>query len=376
MDLSLTPEQLTLQREARRFVRDEVTAERIITEGRDPSGFDPVLWKAMAEMGWLGMLAGEDVGGSGASRTDAAILFEELGRGPVPGPLFETAVLAVDILTALRPALPIADRLLPMIANGDAVFAIFLGDFRPAQGLPTTAALRVVERDGVRYLQGRADHVREAKDVTHYLVLAEGGDTQRHCAVVDATDPGISVDELDSFSPRQFAVSFADAELADGCVTELTANLERDVATAIMRATPLLCAFQVGSCQTVFELTVEYSRVREQFGRPIGAFQRVQDHVIELVNALDTARWTTYHALWRCDDGDDGIDAAVHVAKAVTSEAHWTACDSAHEVHAGFGADLGYGLAIHTYASRALYAYLGDPRWHRRRLAHELGLAR
>lgn len=374
MDLSLTPEQLALQQEARRFVREKVTTERLIAGGRDASAFDPVLWKTMAQMGWFGLLVGEDAGGAGASHTDAAVLFEELGRGPVSGPMFETAVLAVDVLSALRFSLPAAQTLLPMIADGDAVFAVVLGDFRPAEALPVAPGLSVTRRDETEYVHGSADFVREAMDVTHYLVLTGQDDGPRCCVIVDAAQPGITREELDSFSPRQFAISFSDVAVAPGWSVELTSELAADVAKAIMRATPVLGAFQVGSCQRVLELSVDYSGIRRQFGRPIGAFQRVQDHIIELVNALDTARWTTYHALWRCDEEEDAA-AAVHVAKAVASEAHWTACNSAHEVHAGLGADLRYGLSVHTYASRTLYDYLGDPRWHRRRLAGVLGLA-
>ena len=62
---------------------------------------------------------------------------------------------------------------------------------------------------------------------------------------------------------------------------------------AMQRALPVLCAYQVGSCQAVFEMSVEYSRTRIQFGVPIGRFQRVQDHIMRLVNHLDAARWTT-----------------------------------------------------------------------------------
>ena len=70
--------------------------------------------------------------------------------------------------------------------------------------------------------------------------------------------------------------------------------LEQAVATAI----PLLCAYQVGGSQQVYEMSVEYSRTRIQFGTPIGRFQRVQDHIINLVNELDSACIPPRHA--RC----------------------------------------------------------------------------
>src|SRR6202000_2044267 len=124
-----------------------------------------------------------------------------------------------------------------------------------------------------------------------------------------------------------------------------TTELDR-AGEAALRSAPALCAFQLRSCQTVQNMSVSYSKERWQFGRAIGSFQRVQDHVIELLNGLDSARWTPYFALAGLDD--QGADrSAIHVAKAVTSEAHFRGCDSAHEVHAGIGCDVDYGLAPH-----------------------------
>ena len=140
-----------------------------------------------------------------------------------------------------------------------------------------------------------------------------------------------------------------------------------------MAAVPVLCAYKVGGCRAVFDLSVEYSRERMQFQQPIGRFQRVQDHIIQIVNFLDAARWTTYEALWKLDTGKDAA-ASVHVAKAVASESYMGACDFAHEVHAGIGVMREYGLTLHTKMSRSLYHCLGAPGLHRKRLESALGL--
>jgi alkylation response protein AidB-like acyl-CoA dehydrogenase len=140
-----------------------------------------------------------------------------------------------------------------------------------------------------------------------------------------------------------------------------------------MAAIPVLCAYKVGGCRAVFELSVEYSRERMQFQQPIGRFQRVQDHIIRIVNFLDAARWTTYEALWKLDTGRDAA-ASVHVAKSVASESYMGACDFAHEVHAGIGVMREYGLTLHTKMSRSLYHCLGAPSLHRKQLEVALGL--
>jgi len=190
--------------------------------------------------------------------------------------------------------------------------------------------------------------------------------------LVDKQASGVSVRNLPGFMGWQAEVKFDDVELPATALLGARENqgwaaLER----AMERALPVLCAYQVGSCQAVFNMSVEYSQTREQFGVPIGRFQRVQDHIIRLVNHLDAARWTTFEALWKLDSGHPAA-ASVHMAKAVTAEAHMEACNAAHEVHAGIGSSHEYGLTPHTQLSRTLFNYLGDPKWHKRRMAAAL----
>src|SRR5438876_506987 len=186
-----------------------------------------------------------------------------------------------------------------------------------------------------------------------------------------AADLGWLGMRLPGFLSWQCEVSF------DGVEIDATRRLGREnqgwgaLDRALLRALPVLCSYMVGGCQAVFDMSVAHSQVRVQFGVPIGKFQRVQDHIIRLVNHLDAARWTTNEALWKLDT-DRPAAAAVHMAKAVSSEAYLEACNAAHEVHAGQGSLIEYGLAAHTQMSRTLFPYLGDPRWHKRRMTDAL----
>ncbi len=351
VDLALSDSQQELQGVARRFLR---------------SG--SATWRDTADLGWLGLTIPVDYGGAGASAMDAGALYTELGRGPLPGPLFEAAVLAPAIMLAAAP--DVFGPVVAAIADGEAVVAPILS----ATSAPPSAGEQVgLELTGGS-IRGRVRGVRHAGEAGRYLVMARTAapDTPIACALVDASGEAVTARELPGFAPGQFEVSFDDAPVLETAVlldqTRLTAVRE-----AVVRALPVLCAFQVGSCQAVLDMTVDYSNDRVAFGKPIGTFQRVQDHVIEIVNALDAARWTTYHALWRAEVGEGAL-AAAHVAKAVTSDAHAKACTHSHEVHAGIGTDLQYGLAVHTHLARTLYGYYGDPYWHRQRLADELGL--
>ena len=141
----------------------------------------------------------------------------------------------------------------------------------------------------------------------------------------------------------------------------------------MLQVAPVLCAYKVGACKTVYDMSLNYARERTQFGQIIGRFARVQDHIIHMVNYVDSARWTTYEALWKLDIGMDAA-SSIHVAKSVSSESYMRACDYAHEVHAGMGVVREYGLTLHTKMSRTLYQCLGAPKLHRKKLEKVLGL--
>jgi alkylation response protein AidB-like acyl-CoA dehydrogenase len=122
-------------------------------------------------------------------------------------------------------------------------------------------------------------------------------------------------------------------------------------------------------------MTREYSQTRIAFGVPIGTFQRVQDHVIDAVTDADSSKWTAFEALWKLDQGASDASLGVSTAKAVASRGFARACDAAHHVHAGIGADLEYGLTQYTKRARTLQHYLGDHTYHKARMAKMMNLA-
>ncbi len=380
MDLSLTPEQEMLKAAARRFVSQEYPKEALlqIASPDETTPLEP--WGRLASTGWLGILIPEQYGGEGGSFTDAGVLFEELGRGPVPGPHLTSAALSA--LAILEGGTEEQKRAwLPRIASGEMrlVPAITERDYGwDERDVCLTAA---VDGDGLR-LNGSKAYVFDGVTASHYLIAVRSEETEDvGLVVVPANTPGILSRGLPGFAWNLAEVRFdnvavhstgsgpADCGALGGSIVGGWAAWQRAVAKAI----PVISAYQVGGCQAVYEVSVDYSRTRIQFGTPIGRFQRVQDQVIALVNHLDAARWTTYEALWKLDVGRDAA-SSISLAKAVASEGYYEACNYAHEVHAGVGSMTEYGLTLHTAASRTLYHFLGDPKQHRRELATALGL--
>ena len=267
--------------------------------------------------------------------------------------------------------------ILPQVAAGECVLS--LAATEPHFGWrPELVQMPARQQRGQYVLNGVKLFVHDAQAATHLLCAVRTGQANGTSAgitllVVDARSAGVNIRPLSGWMGQVDEVRFEQVQVPAAAVLGDGEGQGWDVVeAAAMQAIPVLCAYQVGSCQAVFDMAVAYSRTRVQFGQPIGRFQRVQDHIIGMVNQLDGARWTTYEALWKLDTGRPAA-ASVHLAKAVASEAYLKVCDGAHEVHAGVGVIREYGLTLHTQRSRALYHLLGDARTHRRCIADALG---
>ena len=377
MDLGLTEAQELLKTTAANFIQQEYPKETLIALETTPTGMTPELFRRVAALGWLGIVIPEVYGGEGRSFTDAAVLFEELGRGPVPGPYFSSGVLGA--LTVLHGGTEAQKHdILPQVARGEQVLSLAVTE--PHYGWrPETVQMRARLQRGSYTLNGVKLFVHDAQAATHLVCAvrtsppSNGTSNGITLLLVDAHAPGVTIRTLPGWMSQVDEVHFTNVQVPATAVLGGTEGQGWEtLEAAVLQAIPILCAYQVGSCQTVFDMAVAYSRTRVQFGQPIGRFQRVQDHIINIVNNLDAARWTTFEALWKLDTGRPAA-ASVHLAKAVTSEAYLKVCDSGHEVHAGVGVIREYGLTLHTQRSRTLYHLLGEPRYHRRRLADALG---
>ena len=376
MDLSLTEDQEQLKRTAEDFMQRECPKDVLLSLEHTDAGFTDSIWQTAADIGWLGMVIPAAYGGSGNSLTDAAVVFEQVGRGPLPGPFFSSSVLgALVLLEACSEEQK--QQYLPGIANGREIIALALTE--PGYGWAAgSVQMRAEERDGSFILNGTKLFVHDAVSSSRLVCAVRTGrddDPERGITLlmVDTSADGVSTRLLPGFLGWVGEVLFEGVEVSASAVLgEVGAGWE-PLQRAIQKSIPVLSAYQVGGAQAVFDMSVEYSRSRVQFGTPIGRFQRVQDHIIGMVNHVDAARWTTYEALWKLDSGMPA-ETSVHLAKAVATEGYFQACNGAHEVHAGVGVVRDYGLTMHTKMSRTLYHYLGDPRYHRRRLAGTLDL--
>jgi alkylation response protein AidB-like acyl-CoA dehydrogenase len=362
MDLTLSETQEMLKKVAADFVKAEVPAHQMTQWYRLKETFRPEIYRKAAELGWVGMLLPESHGGAGASCTDCAVVFEELGRGPVPGPLFSAGTLGAPIVFE-GGSEEQKKSWLPQICNGDLIPVPAIADTAAGWG-PESVETRIAKSGEGFVLSGTKRFVFDATGATHFIVAARTETGEIALVLIDGKSPGISINPLIGFTVSAGEVVFDQARVASQNVISARSGW-RVLDAALEKTLPILCAYQVGGCQEIFDFTVEYTRSRVVFGQPIGRFQRVQDHCVDISIHLDAARWATYEAAWLLDCGQ-AAKAGVHEAKAIASEAYHSTCNYAHMVFAGPGTDYGHPLMAHSVLAHTLYQYLGTPAHHKR----------
>jgi alkylation response protein AidB-like acyl-CoA dehydrogenase len=363
MDLSLTETQEMFKKVAADFVKAEVPAHQMTQWYKNKQTFQPQVVKKAAGLGWLGMMLPEQYGGAEVGATDCAVVFEELGHGPVPGPLFTSGILAAQIIVE---ACTEEQRktLLPPLCKGESIVIPAITD-KAAYWGPEAVETRLSKTNGGYLMNGVKRFVFDAQAATSFLCAARTEEGKVVFLLVDAKSPGVTVTPHVGFLVSVAEVRFDKVAIARENLLGSSGANWSTLEAALDKSLPILCAYQVGASQEVFDFTCEYTRTRVVFGQPIGRFQRVQDHCVEISIHLDAARWATYESLWRIDSGMPAR-AAVHEAKAVASDGYFQATNYAHMVWAGPGTDYGHPMMAHSVLAHTLYQYLGTPGHHKR----------
>jgi alkylation response protein AidB-like acyl-CoA dehydrogenase len=214
-------------------------------------------------------------------------------------------------------------------------------------------------------MNGKKRFVFDAEAATSFLCAARTEEGKVVFLLVDRNSPGISITPHVGFFVSVAEVRFDNVAVAPGHLLGSSGASWAVLESALDKALPVLSAYQVGATQEVFDITCEYTRSRVVFGQPIGRFQRVQDHCVDISIHLDQARWATYEAIWRLDSGMDAR-AGVHESKATASDGYYHGTNYAHMVWAGPGTDYSHPMMAHSVLAHTLYQYLATPGHHKR----------
>jgi alkylation response protein AidB-like acyl-CoA dehydrogenase len=328
-------------------------------------GHDPVVWKQMAtELGLQGLGIPEDFGGSGFGAEETTIVHEELGRALLPSPFFPTVALAAPLLLQLRDV-EAQKEWLPGIADGTLIATVAL-DEDDQQVAPASGGA------GEWRLTGERRHVLAAV-VADLLLVVVDDDAGRSVFAVRADAPGLTVTPLETLdlTRRQAAVRFHDVPAVlvgeHGAAAEAVSRT-RDLAAVA------LAAEQAGGAGRLMQMSLEYAKLRYQFGRQIGSFQAIKHKLADM--ALDVERMDSVvrHAATIADRDVADLPVVAHIAKVFCSEAYFRIAAENIQVHGGIGFTWEHPAHLYFRRAKSSEFLLGSPSAHRERLLAALGV--
>jgi 3-oxocholest-4-en-26-oyl-CoA dehydrogenase beta subunit len=371
MELDLNQEQKILSKSARDFLRKECPKSLVREMRDDEKGYSPALWNKMAELGWLGVEIPEEYGGTGGDFLDLCLLLEAMGEACLPGPFFATAVLGISAILAAG-----SDEqkktLLPRVAEGQGLMTLALtepGSWYGASQLST----RAQKNGGAYQLNGVKLFVDNAHVADHILCAAKAG-PGLSLFIVDAQSPGLKINLLKTLGyEKQCQVVLENVAVPDTGVLGPLGGAGPFLEALENRAAVAKCAEMLGTMEPAFELSLAHVKEREQFGRPIGAFQSIQHHCANMAVALDSARYLTYQAAWRMAQGLPAEKEA-SMAKAYVSQASGLVTRLAHQIHGAISFCDEHDLHLYTRKAKTAAALFGDTDYHLEKVALNLGL--
>jgi alkylation response protein AidB-like acyl-CoA dehydrogenase len=345
---------------------------RVVTIADGPDGHDERLWAALSsQLGVTGVLIPQEHGGLGMDWRVARIVLGELGRGLACVPFLESAVVAPTVI--LDAGDPEAEHdLLPRIADGSLVATVSFGG-ETALGDDAAAAVHARDDSGTWRLTGSQPFVSHAEYAGLFLVIAATGAGDHGWFAIEGEDPTLSrtpMTVVDTTRP------LSTVDLAD-TPARLIGQLRpfRQLAEGVLSAAVVGSACeQEAASRFLLETTVEYTRSRYQFGRPIGSFQALQHRLADLAVAVDTSTSAVEYAVWAAADAPHHLAEAASVAGFTCSETFFRAACEAIQMHGGIG--FTWEHMAHRYYRRALTsrALFGKPSFHRERLLESLSI--
>jgi alkylation response protein AidB-like acyl-CoA dehydrogenase len=369
MELEFTTDQDELRDSIRAVLTKEspvALARRVVDEGARPDA----LWATLTNLGWPALTVPEADGGVGLGMIEAGILAEEAGRVIAPGALIPTVTQFVPAIRETATDRQRA-RFLGPVAAGECAGSLA---YDPAA---VTATFTFDGDEAV--LAGEKRHVVEGDAVDELVIVAREAGT--------SGDDGVRAIVVPVASVRTRAVRALDASRRfahvdlDGVRVERERVLGDDrtsgtraLRRAIEEATVATALEIVGTSQTIFDVTLDYAKQREQFGVPIGSFQAIKHKFADMIVALERARATGYFAALTIAEDDERRTTATSIAKAAAGDCQRLLGKEGIQIHGGIGYTWEHDMHLYVKRAKSLEPLFGSATTHRARIADLLGV--
>jgi len=334
-------------------------------------GYDPAVWSQMAsQLGLQGLAIPEEFGGSGYTYVELIVVLEEMGRALLCAPYFASVALAANLLLVSGDDAAKKDYL-PGIADGSTIATVALAE----------ASGRWDEEGVTLSASGSGD----SWTLTGEKLYVLDGHTADLILVAARTPAGVSVFAVDKGAPGLTATPLStmdqtrkQARLEFSGVAGRLIGQEGQGWSILSRALDLagvaLAAEQVGGAQRCLDMSVEYAKVRVQFGRPIGSFQAIKHKCADMLLEVESAKSAAYYAGWAAAEDNDELPVVASLAKAYCSDAYFHAAAENIQIHGGIGFTWEHPAHLYFKRAKSSELMLGDPTYHRELLAQRIGI--
>ena len=360
MQTDFSEEQERFREVVARFLQDKSPAAEVRRLMETEQGFSDDVWAELtSELGLAGTHLPEEYGGFGYGPVELGIVLEEMGRRLYCGPFFASSVMAAYALL-LAGSDSAKQTLLRDIASGSVIATLVLDSLNAPKLIGTGVS------QSAGYLSGRARLVVDAQNADQLLVIANKKPGFGLYSLSKGSD-GVSVTPAEAMDPTRKLASVSFDHAAAVEVGSFDYRLLNDIWDHICVA---LAHEMVGGAQYLFETTIEYTKLRYQFGRPIGSFQGLKHRCADMLMELEFAKAATHHAAFCLATADDQAAEpyAASMAKALAADAYLKIAKEAIQMRGGIGFTWEEDTHLWFKRAKSSEVFMGTPAIHRERM--------
>jgi alkylation response protein AidB-like acyl-CoA dehydrogenase len=373
MDLNLSDEQRLLRESADRFVNETYNADHRRKAANEPLGFSPAIWKQFADLGWLALPIGEDFGGLGGGAIEIGILMEAFGRGLVSEPYLSTVVIG-SALVAECGSEAQKQAILPKVADGSLILALAHSERAARFDLAKVETMATKTADGWR-LNGHKTAVLDGNAAGQIIVSARvannNGSSGKLCLfLVPAGTPGLALRDYSRLGGgRACNLELKNVKLPADTLLGDGSDALSAIEAAVDRAMAALGAEAVGIMQTLLDTTLEYTKIRKQFGRPLSANQGIRHRLADMAMQCDEARSMALRAALMVDAEPGARGRAASGAKAKIGKCARFVAEQSVQLHGAMGVTEELDIGLYFKRLLAFDTLFGGSAHHYRRHA-------
>jgi alkylation response protein AidB-like acyl-CoA dehydrogenase len=363
MDLEFTEEQEMLREMVRGVCSSYASLETVREMEDDPVGYPLELWKQLAALDLIGLMIPTEYGGSGMSLLDGTVVYEELGRALAPSPHFVSAVMSAGVLQRAGSEEQRREWL-PKIVTGDAILTPAW--IEPHHGFGPRGIAVTATGDGDGFvLDGVKWHVPFATAATQLVVLARTGAGEEgvDLFLVDPNASGVTLtQQLTIGSDTQYQVELAGVRVPAGSRIGAAGTGWSAWNETMFDGIILLAAYAMGGARYAFDITLQYSKDRHQFDKPLGAFQAIAHYLADASTTVEGGTILVHEAAWSRANGRS-IDSLAPMSKLFACKTFRDVTAMAQQVFGGVGFTNEYDIQLYFRRAKQLQISWWDDRY-------------